>query len=85
MSLMRHPLYNAVITRAHLSRMEGSRRHVAGSFKSQLIDYSDLPGGYGERLRGAFGSFMIIRPSLFKCDWSLFSIWNGVIVINQSG
>ena len=38
--------------------------NIAGSFKSQLIDYSDLPRGYGERLRGAFGSFMIIRPSL---------------------
>ena len=58
---------------------------IAGSFKSQLIDYSDLPVGYGEGLRGAFGSFMIIRPSLFKYDWSLFSIWNGVIVINLSG
>ena len=58
---------------------------IVGSFKSQLSDYSDLPGEYGEGLRGAFGSFMIIRPSLFKCDWSLFSIWNGVIVINQSG
>ena len=31
-----------------------------------------------------FGSFMIIRPGLFKCDWSLFSIWNGVIVNNQT-
>ena len=69
---------------------EGNSTHLnykfffffAGSFKSQLIDYSDLPRGYGEGLRGAFGSSMIIRPSLFKCDWSLFSIWNGVIVIN---
>ena len=65
--------------------MQDQGRFIAGSFKSQLIDYSDLPGGYGEGLRGAFGSFMIIRPSLFKCDWSLFSIWNGVIVINKSG
>ena len=27
---------------------------------------------------------MIIRPSLFKCDWFLFSIWKGVIVNNQT-
>ena len=25
----------------------------------------------------AFGSFMIIKPSLLKSDWSNFSIWNG--------
>ena len=30
---------------------------LAGSFKSQLIHYSDLPGGYGERVEGNIWQF----------------------------
>ena len=37
----------------------------------------------GTGWRGAFGSFMIMRPSIFKCDWSIISIWNGVVGIQQ--
>ena len=58
---------------------------VAGSFKSQLIDYSKLPREYGDRVEGSIWQFIIIRPSFLKCDWLMFSIWNGLIVFNQSG
>ena len=44
-----------------------------------------FPEDLGKGWRGAFGSFMIIRPCLLNCDWSVFSIWNGVIGFNQSG
>ena len=36
-----------------LEKRGNSTIFIAGSFKSQLIDYSDLPGGYGERLEGS--------------------------------
>ena len=35
----------------------------------------------GMEWRGAFGSIMIIKPSLLKTDWLNFSIWNGVMGI----
>ena len=38
---------------------------IAGSFKSQLIDYFRGCIDLGKRWRGAFGSFMIIKPSFY--------------------
>ena len=49
--------------------------------RASLLITMSSPKDMGTRWRGAFGCFMIMRPSIFKCDWSIFSIWNGVMGI----
>ena len=33
----------------------------------------------GTEQRAAYGTFMIMRSTLLRCNWWKFSIWNGVM------
>ena len=56
---------------------------VAGSLESAYSLSLGVQEIWGQ-VKGAFSSFMISRPILYRSDWQKFRFWNGVTGCIQS-